>query len=76
MNPQEMMFQMLMSQLKTRNPQMYQTISQARSNGVNPQEFIKQMTQNSTPEQMQQVLTQAQQFGVPSDILAQVQNNK
>lgn len=65
-----------MSQLKTRNPQMYQTISQARSNGVNPQEFIKQMTQNSTPEQMQQVLTQAQQFGVPSDILAQVQNNK
>lgn len=65
-----------MSQLKTRNPQMYQTISQARSSGVNPQDFVKQMTQNATPEQMQSVLTQAQQFGVPRDILAQVQNNK
>ena len=65
-----------MSQLKARNPQMYQTINQARNSGANPQDFVKQMTQNATPEQMQGVLTQAQQFGVPRDILAQVQNNK
>lgn len=65
-----------MNQLQSQNPQMFQLINQARNSGVNPQQFMKQMMGNVSPEQMQQVLTQAQQYGVPKEVLQQVQNNK
>lgn len=65
-----------MQQLQVKNPQMFQTINQARNSGVNPQQLLKQIMGNSSNEQMQQVLSQAKQFGVPDNVLSQVQNMK
>ena len=76
MNPKSMLIQTMMSQLRSVNPQMYQSINQAMNNGVNPKEFMKQFSQNATPEQMQEVLVKSRQLGVPDDVLRQVQNNK
>ena len=63
-----------MSQLQARDPQMAQMINQARNNGTNPQEFLKQVVKGSNPQEMQQILSQAQQMGVPDDVLRTVQN--
>ena len=65
-----------MGQLKNQNPQIYQTIQQAMSNGANPQELMKQMVRNTNPENMQTILTQAKNFGVPDSILGAIQNSK
>lgn len=67
---------MLMGQLQTRNPQMASQISQAMQSGVNPQSLMKQMMGNMNNAQIQNVMTQAKQFGVPDNILNQMQNIK
>lgn len=58
------------------NPQMYQQLSQLQRNNANPQELIKQAVGKATPQQIQNVLMQAKQLGVPDNILAQIQNMK
>lgn len=63
-----------MNQLRARNPQMFQMINQARNNGANPQDFMKQVMNGATPEQMQNVLTQAKNMGAPDEVLNQIQN--
>ena len=73
---QEMIMKMLMGQLQSKNPQMFQMINQVMQKGSNPQDILKQMIGKSSPEQMQQVLTQAKGMGVPDDILSQIQNFK
>lgn len=65
-----------MNQLQNQSPQMFQMISQARNNGGNPQQILKQMVGRANPTQMQQVLTQARGLGVPDNILSQIQNLK
>lgn len=65
-----------MSQLQARNPQMVQMINQARSSGTNPQDFLKQVMSNSSTQDVQNVLLQAQQMGVPESVLREVQNIK
>lgn len=65
-----------MSQLQARNPQMVQMINQARSSGTNPQDFLKQVMSNSSTQDVQNVLLQAQQMGVPESMLREVQNIK
>lgn len=67
---------MLMGQLQARNPQMANQISQAMQSGTNPQALIKQMMGNMNNGQIQQVLTQAKNLGVPDNILQQMQNIK
>lgn len=69
-----MLMQMLMSQLQAKNPQAFQIINNAKNSGTNPQEFMKQMMNGVSPEQMQNVLTQAKNMGVPDEVLKQVQN--
>ena len=73
MNP---IIQMLMTQLRTQNPQGYNMLNQMMQSGVSPQQFLNQMVGNSNPQQMQQILQQAKQFGVPDNFLAQMQNMK
>ena len=63
-----------MTQLRSRNPQGFQQISQIMSSGGNPQNLLKQFVSKSTPQQMQNVLQQARNFGVPDSVLSQVQN--
>ena len=63
-----------MNQLQTRNPKMASEIKQAMESGVNPQDFMKQVMGNVSNNDMQNVLTQAKNMGVPPEILNQVQN--
>lgn len=65
-----------MGQLQTKNPQMASQIRQAMNNGTNPQQLMKQMMGNVDNQQMQQVMTQARNIGVPDNILKQMQNMK
>lgn len=65
-----------MNQLRARNPQMFQMINQAKNSGANPKDFMKQVMNGATPEQMQNVLTQASNLGVPKEILSQIQQLK
>ena len=72
---QNQIIQMLMNQLKIKNPQMFQTLEKAIQNKDNPMELFKQVTNGYTPEQMQSLMTQARNMGFPEDILNQIQNN-
>lgn len=65
-----------MGQLQAKNPQMANQISQAMQSGTNPQALMKQMMSNMNNGQIQQVLTQAKNLGVPDNILRQMQNIK
>ena len=71
-----MLLKMMLGQLQSRNPQAANQIIQAMNNGTNPQALMKQMMGNVDNGQTQQVMTQAKQFGVPDNILQQVQNLK
>jgi hypothetical protein len=42
--------------------------------GTNPQQFMQQVMGNVNPQQMQNILSQAKNLGVPDDVLQQVQN--
>ena len=55
---------------------MYQQLSQLQRSNANPQDLLKQAIEKATPQQMQNVLMQAKQLGVPDTILAQIQNMK
>ena len=66
--------QMLMSQLQQKNPQEFQTIQNLLNSKSDPQELLKQVMGNTTPEVRENVLKQAQQFGCPENILSQIQN--
>lgn len=65
---------MMMGQLQSRDPQMASQINQAMKSGANPKNLMKQMMSGVNNGQMQQVLTQAKQFGCPGNILQQLQN--
>ena len=65
-----------MGQLQAKNPQMANQINQAMQNGTNPQSLMKQMMGNMNNSQIQSALNQAKQFGVPDNILQQMQNTK
>ena len=67
---------MLMNQLQTRNPKMASEIKQAMESGVNPQDFMKQVMGNVSNSDMQQMLQQASNLGVPNYVLQQFQNMK
>lgn len=68
--------QMLMSRLQNKNPQAYQFVNQAMNNGGNPNAVLNQMMKNCTPEQKQQLIQQAKNYGVPESALKQIQNMK
>ena len=56
MSPQNM----LMNMLKQRNPQMFNQVSQMMNNGVNPNDFMKQM--GVTPQQIEIAKQQAKKM--------------
>lgn len=45
-------------------------------NNGNPQSILQQIMGNATPEQKQDLLKQAQNYGAPKEILSQIQNMK
>lgn len=48
-------------------------LEQARKNNNNPMELLKQVTQNYTPEQVDNLFEKAKNFGISNDILEQAQ---
>ena len=60
--------------MKSKNPQMFQMISQARQNQNNPIELFKQITNSYTPEQMSSFYSQAEQMGFSKDLIDQLKN--
>ena len=62
--------------VRSRNPQMFQAINQARTSGADPQALLKQMIGNANSQQIESVMQQAKQLGVPDDVLSQMQNFK
>lgn len=64
-----------MNQLKNQNPQAYQFLVQSKNSGTNPKELVKQFTNKATPQELSNLLQVAKQYGVPDDILSQIQNN-
>lgn len=65
-----------MQQVQSQNPQAFQIVNQAMNSGANPMQFMKQVMENISPQQMQNIMTQAKQFGVPDQVLQQIQNIK
>lgn len=60
---------MLMNQMKAKNPQMYQQIETMMNNKENPQELLKQITGNYTPEQKEQFKNYLKGFGITDEQL-------
>ena len=61
--------QMLMNQLKMRNPQAFQQFQNLQKSQNNPQEFLNQMTSKYTPEQMNSFKQYAKGFGFTDEQL-------
>lgn len=64
-----------MNQLKTRNPQMFQKVEQLKNSNGNPMDLFKEATSGYTPEQMNQFYENAKKFGIPDEVIQQVQND-
>lgn len=65
-----------MSNLEARDPRLAGQIKTMMTNGTDPKSVVKQMMGSQSPEQISNVLTMAKQYGVPDEILSQIQNNK
>lgn len=63
-----------MSQLQKANPQKYQVVNSLMQSNGNPENLIRQMMGNATPEQREGLLKTAKQYGCPDSILSKVQN--
>lgn len=64
-----------MSQLKIKNPQMANQIQGLINSKGNPMELYHQIIRDKTPQQMEQFYSMAKQWGIPDDVINQVQNN-
>ena len=69
------MMNILLNQLKMKNPQMASQIQNMISNGGNPMDLFKQITNGYSPEKMNSLFDRAKQFGVPNDVIEKLQNN-
>lgn len=65
------MQQMLMNQLQRNNPQAYSFINNAMQSGQQPEELLNKMMKeyNMTGTRLEKFKKQAQQAGVPTDVL-------
>lgn len=65
MNPK----QMLMNQIRMRNPQMFQQFQNLQKNQNNPQELINNMIAKYSPEQINAFRQYANGFGISNEQL-------
>lgn len=59
-----------------KNQQGFQAVNELMRNNGNPQAMLQQIMTNTTPEQRTNLFQQAKQYGVPNEILSQIQNMK
>lgn len=62
--------QILMNQIKMKNPQMFNQLEQMMKN-QNPQDILMQTMSKYTPEQKQQFIKYANNFGLSNEQLKQ-----
>lgn len=65
-----------MNNLEAKDPRLASQIKTMMNNGSDPKSIARQMMGNITPEQTSNILSMAKQYGVPDEILSQLQNNK
>ena len=70
----QMLTNHLQNQLKGKNPQAFQRFEMMKQNSNNPVEIFNQLTGNYSKEQMQSFMSFAKNFGIPDEVLNQVQN--
>ena len=63
------LIQMLMNQLKMRNPQMLQQYQELQKNQGNPQEFLTGLMSNYSPEQVERFRSYVRGFGFTDEQL-------
>lgn len=63
-----------MNQYQMKDPQGFQNLNQLMLNGGNPEKLIRQEMQKINPSEVQNILIQARNLGVPENLLAQIQN--
>ena len=63
------LLQILMNQLKMRNPQVFQQFQNLKQSQSNPMEFLNNVTRNYTPEQMNRFKQYANNFGFTDEQL-------
>ena len=67
---------MLMNQLKIKNSQMYQMLSQGIRNNINPMDLFNQVTNGYSKEQLNNLFDKAKSMGFPKEVIEQMQNQK
>lgn len=67
--------QMLMNQLRMRNPQVAKMIEQAQKDKNNPIEIFRQITNNYTPQQLEILFDRAKQFGINEQQINEIKEN-
>ena len=75
MNPMSII-QTLMGNLKVKMPQNFQVVNNLMQNKTDPQQIVKQIMGNISPEQKQNLLNQCKSYGMPENLLSQLQNMK
>lgn len=62
--------------MESKLPKGFQQIKRAMQNNENPNSILKQVMGNYTPEQKEALFRQCKNFGVPDNVLSQIQNMK
>lgn len=73
---QQVVLNLMMSNLEARDPRLAGQIRTMMNNGTDPKSVVRQMMGNITPEQTSNILSMAKRYGVPDEILSQLQNTK
>lgn len=61
--------QMMLNQLRMRNPQAFQMINKAMSNNSNPMDMLKQVTSNYDDKTKELFMKRAEGVGFPKEYL-------
>lgn len=64
--------QMMLNQLKAKNPKAFQQFESLMNNKGDPQQLLRQVTQGYTPEQIKQFSQFANNFGITNAQLSEV----
>jgi hypothetical protein len=73
---QQTILNLMMSNLEARDPRLAGQIRTMMNNGTDPKSVVRQIIGNQSPEQISNMMSMAKQYGVPDEILSQLQNNK
>lgn len=65
------MTQILLNQIKMKNPQVFNKVEQMMKNNNNPQDILNQITNGYSKEQMNNFIKYANGFGITNEQLSQ-----